>query len=107
MTDSNDYLERQIEQTLKSDNSILESCRRFLDVISPTVAAICDQVSMVVPNRDLVYRCIIKRSQENLWAIIDIAKSSHPYMSTLPLRPLCEDLIYGVWLRTLPPEESN
>jgi hypothetical protein len=33
--------------------------------------------------------------------------SKFSYMSTMPLRPLCEDLIYGCWLKTIPEDDAN
>jgi hypothetical protein len=107
MAENNDALKRQVDQALHGENAILESCRRFLEVISPTVDAICEQVEIQPPNRSLVSRCIIKRAQENLEMIIFTAESAQPYMGTMPLRPLCEDLIYGTWLRSLPEEDAD
>jgi len=97
----------QVRQVLASGNVVLESSRRLLAVISPTVDAVCNRVEITIPNRILMYRCITKRAQENLAMIISTAESEYPYMSTMPLRPLCEDLIYGTWLRTLPAEDAD
>ncbi len=105
MTES--QISRQIQEALDSEDTVLDACRRYLGVISPTVAAICDNVKFENINRELIYRCITKRTQENLATIIAIAITDFSYMSTMPLRPLCEDLIYGCWLRTLPTGDAD
>jgi hypothetical protein len=45
--------------------------------------------------------------QENFAMIVATAASDFSYMSTMPLRPLCEDLIYGCWLWTLPEGDAD
>lgn len=97
----------EVQQVLDSGNVVLESARRLLLGLAPAVDAVCDRVEMKIPNRRLIYRCITKRAQENLAMIIARAESAQPYMSTMPLRPLCEDLIYGAWLRTLSAEDAD
>src|SRR5262249_48666112 len=88
-------------------NAIFEAFRNFIDVVSPAVDAICRNVEIQPPNRQLIYRCIIRRTQENLQMISFTAESDYAYMGTMPLRPLCEDLIYGAWLRTLPKADAD
>jgi hypothetical protein len=86
---------------------VLGAACRYLDVISPAIAAICDKVNIAIPGRDVILRCIVKRAQENLHMIVSTVRSEHSHMSIMPLRPLCEDLIYGCWLRTLPASEAD
>jgi hypothetical protein len=95
-------LSQEIDEVLSSDDTILNACRRYLKTISPAIAAICDKVVFEGFKRQLVYKCIIKRTQENFAMIVATAASDAAYMSTISLRPLCEDLIYGCWLQTLP-----
>lgn len=105
VTDSE--LSRQIQEALDSEDSILSACRHYLETISPTVAAICDEVGFDGFKRELIYRCIVRRTQENFAMIVSTAVTDFSYMSTMPLRPLCEDLIYSCWLRTLPEGEAD
>jgi Family of unknown function (DUF5677) len=105
MTDSE--FSRQVREALDSEDSILNACRRYLETMSPTISAICDEVSFEGLNRQLIYRCITKRTQENFAMIVATAVTDFSYMSTMPLRPLCEDLIYSCWLRTLPEGDAD
>jgi hypothetical protein len=107
MADLDDDLKRQIDDVLNSGNRMLKACQRFLEVILPTVDAICNHVEIQSPNRMLVYRCITRRVYENLGMIVSSVSSDYPYMSVMPLRPLCEDLIYGAWLQTLPEDDAD
>ncbi len=107
MTSKEDKLRAEIDQVLQSENAILESCRKFSTTISPAVDAISIDVEIPFPGRQMILRCIIKRVQENLGMIINTAESKNPHMSTMILRPLSEDLIYGTWLRTLPEDAAN
>lgn len=95
-------LSRQVQEALDCEDTILQACRRYLETIAPAIAAICDQVTFDGFKRELVYRCIAKRTQENFAMTVATAITDFSSMSTMPLRPLCEDLIYGCWLRTLP-----
>ena len=107
MASRDDELQAEVDQVLKSGHVIRESCRKFLAVIAPAIDATCVNVEIPLPGRRMVLRCIIKRAQENLGTIVTTAESDQPHMSTLMLRPLCEDLIYGAWLRTLPEDAAD
>jgi hypothetical protein len=107
MTSEEDKLRTEIDQVLQSENVIKESCRKFSTAISPAVNAISINVEISFPGRQMILRCIIKRLKENLEMIIDATESKNPHMSTMILRPLSEDLIYGTWLRTLPEDAAN
>lgn len=100
-------LSRQVQDVIGGEDAILNACRHYLQTISPAVAAICDEVGFDGFKRSLIYRCIAKRTQENFAMIIATAVTDFSYMCTMPLRPLCEDLIYGCWLRTLPEEDAD
>lgn len=105
MADSD--LERQVREAIDGDNTILASCQRFLEVIAPAFNAIGNGIRINYPDRELIYRCIARRGQENLAMIVATATSEYPYMSPMPLRPLCEDLIYGCWLRKLSQADAD
>lgn len=107
MTNKEDKLLVEVKQVLKNDKAILESCRKLLSVISPAIDAISINVETSGLDKRTVLRCIIKRAQENLETVVETAESDHPHMSTMMLRPLCEDLIYGAWLRTLPDDDAD
>src|ERR1700678_2338715 len=79
----------------------------FLAVVAPAIDATCVNVEIPLPGRRTILRCIIKRVQENLGMILATTESDHPHMSTIMLRPLCEDLIYGAWLGTLPENAAD
>jgi hypothetical protein len=107
VTSNDDQLLAEVSQVLKGGDTLRAACRKLLTVISPSIDAITTDVDIQSPDIQTTFRCIIKRVQENLEAIIDMTESKHPHMSTMMLRPLCEDLIYGAWLRTLPKDASN
>src|SRR5579859_7041063 len=98
---------RRVEEVLGSSDPILAACSQLISVISPAVDAICNDVEAPTITRRLIYRCIVRRTIENLNAIKQIASSESSFMATMPLRPLCEDLIFGSWLRTLPDEHAD
>ncbi len=104
---SDDDMGPKIDDVLQSDDPLLESCRRYLATLSPVVDAICSEFEMTALTRELVLRCIVKRTQENFGAVVEAASGNYSYMTPLALRPLCEDLIYGCWLRTLPGVEAD
>jgi Family of unknown function (DUF5677) len=100
-------LYRKVDETLHSEDNILEASRQFLETLTPAIDAICHGIRDPGVTRRLMYRCIIERAKENLSCILFLSSSEHSSMSQLPLRPLCEDLIYGSWLRTLPAEQAD
>jgi hypothetical protein len=107
MASKDNELLAEVDQVLKSGNAIRESCRKLLAVMAPAIDATCINVEIPAPGRRAVLRCIIKRVHENLGMILTTTESDHPHMSTMMLRPLCEDLIYGAWLRTLPKDAAD
>jgi hypothetical protein len=107
MISEDDGFIRRVNEVLDGENSILEACREYLDTLRPAIDAICDNVQDINLSKRLIYRCIAKRVEENFGMVIVIAETSEPFMATLALRPLCEDLIYGCWLATLPASEAD
>jgi hypothetical protein len=98
---------QKVDDALNSDDTVLEACRNYIETLSPAIDAICNGINVSRVGRNLIYRCIAKRMQENVGAIIAFAESDYSSMSPMPLRPLCEDLIYGCWLRGLPAEDVD
>lgn len=107
MAPMNDPLKNEVDHVLGAKNTIIEACKKYLDTLRPTINAICDDVKDVQFSRQLIYRCITKRAEESFGAIINMAETSDSFIGPLALRPMCEDLIYGCWLATLPPSDAD
>lgn len=107
MMSQDDKLLRKVDDVLKAEHSILEACRQYLETLQPTIRAISDDVQADRFSRNLIYRCMAKRAEENLGIIIATAYTSNSFVGPLTLRPLCEDLIYGCWLALIPSHDAD
>jgi Family of unknown function (DUF5677) len=95
-------LARKVKRVLRAENRYLEACRQYLETLRPAVRAISENVQDDKLTRQLIYRCIAKRAEENFSTVTSTVETTHAFMGPLVLRPLCEDLIYGCWLARLP-----
>lgn len=58
-------------------------------------------------NVSLILRCITKKTQESLVAILELAKNDRAYYAMPLLRPMCEELLFARFLKSLPREEAD
>jgi Family of unknown function (DUF5677) len=105
--DQDAELHRKVDVALKANHRFLEACRQYLETVRPAISAISDNIQVDSVSSKLIYRCMAKRAEESLRLIIATAHTSHSFAGPLALRPLCEDLIYGCWLRSFPSRDAD
>lgn len=99
----------EIERVLESGNAnevLLTSAKNILGLITPTIDTVSN-VAFPIISADLSLRCIGKRAYEALSTIVNLVELAQGYSAVGLLRPLCEDVIFGGWLLTLPREMAD
>jgi hypothetical protein len=108
MPDRPEFL-NDVDRVLATGNfkAILRtSAENVLNLTAPAIDRI-SSVEFPVLSVDLTLRCIAKRAQESLSTIISLVDLARGYSAVALLRPLCEDLIFGGWLLTLPRDAAD
>jgi Family of unknown function (DUF5677) len=108
MSDRPEFL-NDVDRVLATGNfnEILRtSAKNILKLITPVIDGI-SSVEFPVLSVDLSLRCIGKRAEESLSTIISLVDLARGYSAVALLRPLCEDLIFGGWLLTLPRDAAD
>ena len=96
-----------VDQVMQGEHWYLEGCRNYIDTLQPAIDALTKGIREKPIGRHFIYRCMAKRAEQNLRFVLTIAETPHSFIGPGVLRPLCEDLIYGRWLATLPKLEAD
>jgi len=99
----------EVDRVLSSGNAnevLITSAKNILNLITPTIDTISN-VEFPVISVDLSLRCIGKRAHESLSTIVNLVDLAQGYSAVALLRPLCEDVIFGGWLLTLPRDTAD
>jgi Family of unknown function (DUF5677) len=99
----------EVDRVLASGNAnevLITSAKNILGLIAPTIETISN-VAFPMISVDLALRCIGKRAHEALSTIVNLVDLTQGYSAVALLRPLCEDVIFGGWLLTLPRETAD
>ena len=92
------------------DVYMLSSARGSLETIEKFVDHICDRVEFKGVDdvsTSLILRCIAKKTQESLSTIVELAEGEQSYYAMALLRPMCEELIFAKFLKSLPRAEAD
>lgn len=115
----NDSAEQRLEEVREKlrllnegdrDVYTLTSARGFLEVTKKFVDRICDRIELKEPadlSTSLFLRCIARKTQESLSTIIGLAEGEQAYYAMALLRPMCEELIFARFLKSLPRAEAD
>lgn len=86
------------------------SAQRLLEAVERFVDAICNGVPFTSPsdfNVSLLLRCVARKSQESLVSLTKLVVDEQAYYAMPLLRPMCEELIFIRFMKSLPREEAN
>lgn len=89
---------------------ISTAAQRVLESVEHFVDAICNGVpfaSLSDFNVSLLLRCVARKSQESLMSITKLVVDEQTYYAMPLLRPMCEELIFIRFMKSLPREEAN
>ena len=84
-----------------SEHTILTATKRILEILQEINVPLCDGIVSNLVSTSLVIRCIARKAEEALRSIIAIVELGHSYSATALLRPMCEELIFAKFLRSL------
>jgi hypothetical protein len=89
---------------------ISTSVQRLLQAMEGFVDAISNNVTIERAsdfNVALLLRCVAKKSQESLKAIVELTEHSQAYYAMPLLRPMCEELIFIRFMKSLPRSDAD
>jgi len=89
------------------DKRLLTSVKEILRIHTKFVSRISDHVERPDVNVSLTIRCIARKTQESLGAIVTLVQEDQGYYGMALLRPMCEELIFARFIKTLPPDDAN
>ena len=92
------------------DVYMLTAARGFLGIVEAFVDRVVSGVEVSGPadfSTPLILRCIARKTQESLAAIVGLAERKQGYYAMALLRPMCEELIFAKFLKTLSEEDVN
>ncbi|MEV1001806.1 DUF5677 domain-containing protein [Nonomuraea sp. NPDC050202] len=84
-----------------TDRILLTAAERILELIAPGLKGLGDSVAAPTIGLELILRCVGVRQIESFTSILSLVKAGHPYSAQVLLRPMCEDLIFAEWLKSL------
>jgi Family of unknown function (DUF5677) len=108
---------RQREETLErvaalldqgdADKAALESAKMLLEVYSIFLERICRDIKSPDFSVDLIIRCIARKAEESLRAIVTLVEARQTYSALPLLRPMCEEYLLAEFLLSLNEAEAN
>jgi hypothetical protein len=116
MADSGNQRLEEVQAELRRLNEgdrdvyMLTAARGLLEVVEGFVDRVCTGVEVNGPadfSTSLILRCIAKKTQESLSTIVGLAEREQGYYAMALLRPMCEELIFARFLKTLPREDAS
>jgi len=109
MVDNSEVIEELTELADAGDaDRLLETgSRRLLAIFDTFTLRICERVVFRGVSKDLVLRCIARKNQEALEGILSLVSAGHAYVAMAVLRPMCEELIFARYIRSLPADSAD
>lgn len=92
------------------DALMATAAQRVLETVEDFVDAICSDVVFNESshfNVSLLLRCVARKTQESLMSITGLVDRQQAYYATPLLRPMCEELIFVRFMKTLPRKEAD
>ena len=90
-----------------TDTIVITAVRKILAIQEEFVGPLSDSVQFTDFSVPLVLRCIARKSQEALCAIVEMVERGQAYQAMALLRPMCEELIFARFIRTLPGDHAD
>jgi len=84
-----------------SDATILTATKRIFEVVKALTDRACDRVSDPTISTAMAIRCIARKTEEAMAVIIDLVERGYAYQATALLRPMCEELLFARFIRTI------
>jgi hypothetical protein len=116
MADSGNQRLEEVQDELRRLNEgdrdvyMLTAARGLLEIVEGFVDRVCSGVEVNGPadfSTALILRCIARKTQESLSTIVGLAEREQGYYAMALLRPMCEELIFARFLKTLPREDAT
>ncbi|AGA26398.1 hypothetical protein [Singulisphaera acidiphila] len=79
----------------------LVASKKIQEILKRLTDRICEGVDGTKADASLVIRTIARKSEEALTSVIYCVEGGHNYAATGLLRPICEELIFAKFLRSL------
>jgi len=101
---------REIQRVMELDDQqalAMATVRAVLLLLRPYVDQISVNVSFPDLSAGMALRAIGKKTHDALSAIADLIEHGHAYPAIALLRPICEDLIFGKFLITIPSSDAD
>jgi hypothetical protein len=90
-----------------SNVAILTAARRIHDIFKLFANRLCVDVRSTTVSLDLILRCVARKTEESLAAIIDLTEHGHAYPATALLRQMCEELLFARYIRSIPAADAQ
>jgi Family of unknown function (DUF5677) len=104
-----DEVSNQIKALLDAgdtDKTCLAATKRIHEIAKAVADQVCRNVD-VSASAALVIRCIARKTDEALAALIELVERGHAYAAATMLRQMCEELIFAKFILSLPREEAD
>jgi hypothetical protein len=113
----NDLKERNREKALAemsvlldagdSDATILTATKRIYEILKTVTDRACEGVSDTACSTAMAIRCIARKTEEAMAVVIDLVERGNAYQATSLLRPMCEELLFARFIRSLPRSDAD
>jgi hypothetical protein len=90
-----------------TDQLYLNVTKRILHITKVVADRVCQDVDVPVIGATLVIRCIARKTEEALAALIDLVELGHDYSAATMLRQMCEELIFAEYLRAISRDDAD
>jgi hypothetical protein len=90
-----------------TDKTYLVSTKRIHQIAKAVADRVCQEVDVSVVGAALVVRCIARKTDEALAALIELVERGHAYAAATMLRQMCEELLFAKFIRLLPRAEAD
>jgi Family of unknown function (DUF5677) len=90
-----------------SNEVLLKSCVSLHETAGPFVRRVSEGFVFPRPLRDVVWRSALRKDYEIFGAILDLVGKKQSGIALALLRPICEDLLYLVYVGKLALEDAN
>lgn len=101
---TNDEIVAEIGDLIKSGERktvYLTAAKRIQGFLKHLADQVCNGVDGTKADASLVIRAIARKTEEDLASVIYCVEGNHCYAATGLLRPICEELIFAKFLRSI------
>src|SRR5262249_8462449 len=84
-----------------TDQMYLVATKRIHQIAKAVADRACHEADVSAEDAALVIRCIARKTDETLAALIELVERGHDYSAATMLRQMCEELIFAKYLRSI------